>query len=348
MKTGLKDLFTRKEFLVVAAFFSFLLTVFYFTFFTPNYYEGDSPKKFEIMKGEPFSDVVDSLFKKGIIPNKTNMKIAGFIYGAEKKVRAARYYIPNGLSYLDLLDLFISGEADFMRTVEIRDGLSIPWMAYTLKREVYVDSSDFVNLATNKIFVDSLGINKPTLEGYLMTGNHEIYERSSAREVIEKLYKSFWEFMNDSLQRRADSIGFTVHEVVTLASIIKGETSLPEEMPRISGVYHNRLRLGMLLQADPTVQYLLPGGWRRLLHKDLQINSPYNTYKYAGLPPGPINNPGKDAILAALYPENHKYLYFVADGNGGHKFSRTYSGHLRNVSEYRRWLKYKKKIENQN
>jgi UPF0755 protein len=343
MKIGLKNLLSRKEFLVVAAFFSFLLALFYFTFFTPNYYEGISPKKFEITKGDPFSDIVDSLYELGIIPSKISMKIAGFIYGAEKKVRAARYHIPKGLSYLDLLDLFISGKADFIRTVDIRDGLSIGWMAYTLKREVYIDSSAFVNLATDKFFVDSLGLNKPSLEGYLMTGTHEIYERSPAREVIGKLYKSFWDFMNDSLQRRADSIGFTVHQVVTLASIIKGETSLPDEMPRISGVYHNRLRRGMLLQADPTIQYLLKDGWRRLLNKDLQIDSPYNTYKYAGLPPGPINNPGKDAILAALYPEDHKYLYFVADGNGGHKFSKTYSEHLRNVNKYRRWLRSQSK-----
>jgi UPF0755 protein len=93
----------------------------------------------------------------------------------------------------------------------------------------------------------------------------------------------------------------------------------------------------MRLQADPTVQYLLKGGWRRLLHKDLQINSPYNTYRYAGLPPGPINNPGKNAVLAALYPEDHNYIYFVADGKGGHKFSSTYKEHLRKVNEYRRY-----------
>jgi UPF0755 protein len=343
MKIELKNLLSRKEFLVVAAFFSFLLAMLYFTFFTPNYYGGISPKKFEISKGESFSDIVDSLYAQGIIPSKISMKIAGFIYGVEKKVRAARYQIPKGLSYLDLLDLFISGKADFMRTVDIRDGLSIGWMAYTLKREVYVDSSDFVNLAANEIFVDSLGVGKTSLEGYLLSGTYEIYENSTAREVITKLYDGFRNFMNDTLKARADSDGFSIHEVLTLASIIKGETSLPEEMPRISGVYHNRLRRGMLLQADPTIQYLLKDGWRRLLNKDLQIDSPYNTYKYAGLPPGPINNPGKDAILAALYPEDHKYLYFVADGNGGHKFSKTYSEHLRNVNKYRRWLRSQSK-----
>ena len=114
---------------------------------------------------------------------------------------------------------------------------------------------------------------------------------------------------------------------------------MTDEMPRIAGVYHNRLRIGMKLQADPTIQYLLPGGWRKLLYKDLQIESPYNTYKYAGLPPGPINNPGKNAILAALYPEDNNYIYFVADGKGKHNFSKTYNQHLRYVREYRRFIR---------
>ena len=339
MKVGLKNLLTRKQFFAIAVFFFLILCLFYFIFFTPNYYKGKSPVQFEITKGESFTDVVDSLYKKGIIPSKTNMKIAGFIYGAGTKVRAARFTIPNGLSYLDLLELFINGKAEFMKTVNIRDGLSIKWLAYVLKRDADIDSAKFVDLAFNKNFVDSIGINKPTLEGYLMPGTYEFYQQTPAREVIDKLYKNFWEFMNDTLRRRAKKMGFTIHEVVTLASIIKGETSSPKDMPRISGVYHNRLKIGMLLQADPTIQYLLKGGWRRLLDKDLRINSPYNTYRYAGLPPGPINNPGKDAILAALYPEDNDYLYFVADGKGGHKFSSTYSQHLKNVNEYRRWLK---------
>jgi len=98
-----------------------------------------------------------------------------------------------------------------------------------------------------------------------------------------------------------------------------------------------------MLQADPTVQFIIPGKWRRLLNKDLNINSPYNTYKYSGLPPGPINNPGKDAVLAALYPDDNNYLYFVADSSGGHKYAETYSEHLKNVKEYRKWINSQRK-----
>jgi UPF0755 protein len=241
MKIGLKQLLSRKEFIAVIILFLGVVAFFYFTFFTPNYYEGKSPKQFEIKKGETFSEVVEKLYGEGIIPDKFNMKIAGFIYGAEKKIRAARYHIPNGLSYLDLLDLFISGEAEFKRSVSIRDGLSIKWMAYVLNKDAQIDSATFVNLAFNENIVDSIGVGKASLEGYLLPGTYEFYENSPAHEVISKMYSSFNEFFNDSLKSRADSLGLTVHEVLTLASIIKGETSKPEEMPAISGVYHNRL-----------------------------------------------------------------------------------------------------------
>jgi UPF0755 protein len=120
-----------------------------------------------------------------------------------------------------------------------------------------------------------------------------------------------------------------MNEVLTLASIIEGEAMVDTEMPIISSVYHNRLRRGMPLQADPTIQYIIPDGPRRLLYRDLKIDSPYNTYLYAGLPPGPINNPGVHAIRAALLPAESKYIYFVANGDGTHSFSENYSQHLR-------------------
>ena len=186
-------------------------------------------------------------------------------------------------------------------------------------------------MRTIKEFADSLGLKQNSFEGYLFASDYRIFERSSPREVITLFYNSFKEFYNDSLIARTKELGFTIHEIITLASIIKGETHKEDEMSRISGVYHNRLRIGMKLQADPTIQYVLPGGWKRLTFKDLELDSPYNTYKYFGLPPGPINSPGKSAILAALYPEKNNYLYFVADGTGGHLFGKTLNEHNNNV-----------------
>ncbi len=287
-KINWKNLLTKKEFLIVIGFFITILFIFYFTFFTANHYDVKAPVKFEIKKGETFDQIVDELYLKGIIPSKTNMKIAAFIYGAEKKLRAARYYIPNDLSYLDLLDLFTNGNADFIRNVHIREGLTIKWMAYTLHHYVLVDSANFVDLAKDKDFVDSLGLDQPTMQGYLFPKDYHFYENSTAREVIDSMYKSFKGFWTDSLKERAKKLGYSIHQIITLASIVKGETNDTAEMPIIAEVYYNRLKKGMKLQADPTVQFLQPNGWKKLTYKDLQIDSPFNTYLYAGLPPGPI------------------------------------------------------------
>lgn len=221
----------------------------------------------------------------------------------------------------------------------IPDGSTINFIGAKVKYDLFADSAAFVKLAHDKNFIDSIGLYTSTLEGYLLPDQYDLYQRSTPKEIIGIFYSNFKKFMTYSLIKRADSLGYTVHEILTLASIIEGETNKYQEMPLIASVYYNRLKKGMPLEADPTIQYLQPNGWKRLYYKDLKIKSPYNTYLNPGLPPGPINNPGKKAILAALYPAESNYLYFVADGQGGHKFSSTYSAHLINVNQYRKWLK---------
>jgi UPF0755 protein len=180
-----------------------------------------------------------------------------------------------------------------------------------------------------------LGVHEASFEGYLLPQEYDFYDHSSANEVVGIMYKAFRSFINDSVKNKMPLTENGLHRVITMASIVNGETNKKEEMPRIAGVYYNRLKTGMKLQADPTLQFLQPNGAKRLSYKDLRIKSPYNTYMYGGLPPGPIDNPGKSAIMAAVFPEKHDYLYFVADGKGGHKFSRSYSEHLKRVEEYR-------------
>ena len=339
MQVKASNLFNKAQLVIVLAVFFVLVIVGYITFFTSNHFDKPAPFTFEIKDGESFSSVTERLYEQSIIPSQFNFRVAAFIYGAEKNVKAARFSIPNDLSYLDLLDLLVNGPADYLRAIRINDGQTIKWLGAKVRRDVKIDSAAFVNLATDKEFIKSLGLNVSTLEGYLFSKTYKIYEKSSPEEAIKIFYKGFNDFFVDSLKQRAKKIGLTVHQVLTLASIIKGETNLVDEMPAISAVYHNRIKIGMRLQADPTIQYLLPDGWRRLTYQDLKIESPYNTYKYSGLPPGPINNPGADAILAALYPEKNNYLYFVANGKGGHKFAKSYSDHLKNVVQYRKWLK---------
>uniref|UniRef100_A0A832G783 Endolytic murein transglycosylase n=1 Tax=Ignavibacterium album TaxID=591197 RepID=A0A832G783_9BACT len=336
------NILTIRQWLVVFIFFIILIFAGYYLFNSPNNYNLEEPLLFEIKSGESFQSVADRLNELGIVPNKTVFRVAGFIYGAETKIKAARFKIENGLSYIDLIDLLINGPADYLRAIRVNDGQTIKWLAGKVRRDLRIDSTAFYQKAHNKDFIKSLGLDVPSLEGYLFSKSYQIYERSKPEEVLTIFYNALKEFWTDSLQKRADSLKLTLHQVLTLASIIKGETNDVEEMPRISGVYHNRLKLGMKLQADPTVQYLMKNGWKRLTYNDLMIDSPFNTYKYFGLPPAPINNPGANAIIAALYPEKHNYLFFVADGTGKHKFAKNYSEHLRNVREYRKWLSQQK------
>ena len=339
MAVKLSNIFSKVQWAIITAVFVAIVLIGYLTFFTSNHFDKPAPFTFEIKDGESFTSVTERLYEQSIIPSKFNFKVAGFIYGAQTKVKAARYKIPNDISYLDLLDLFVNGPADYLRAVKINDGQTIKYLGAKVRRDVKIDSTAFVNLANNKEFIKSLELNASSLEGYLFSKTYKMYENTSPEEALQIFYKGFTDYFDDKLKQRAKELGLSVHQVLTLASIIKGETNLVSEMPTISAVYHNRLKIGMRLQADPTIQYLLPGGWRRLTYQDLRIESPYNTYKFAGLPPGPINNPGKNAIMAALYPDKNNYLYFVAGGNSGHKFAKSYSDHLKNVAQYRKWLK---------
>ncbi len=243
------------------------------------------------------------------------------------------------MSYVGLVEFFLRAKADYSQIVTIPDGATVKYIAAKVKYDLMDDSAAFVRTALDKKFLDSVGLPFSTVEGYLLPDQYDLYQRSTPEEIIGIFYGNFKKFMTNSLKRRADSLGYTVHQVLTLASIIEGETNKYDEMPVIASVYYNRLKAGMPLEADPTIQYLQPNGWKRLSYKDLKIKSPYNTYLNPGLPPGPINNPGKKAIYAALYPAKTDYFYFVADGQGGHKFSSSYSQHLINVNHYRKWLK---------
>ena len=343
MKIKLSKLLSRKEFLAVFAFFIIVLSILYYTFFTPNYYKEPAPVKIEVKRGETFSVIVDDLYSKGIIPSKTNMKIAAFIYGAEKRIRAARYYIPNGLSYLDLVNFLLNDHSDLLKTVTILDGSTLHWVASKLHDDIHIDSTEVIQLCSDKEFLDSLGVDAPSLLGYLLPRQYDIYENSSPRDVLRMIYASYKNFITDSLRARAKQLGFTIPQIITMASIVEGETNKKSEMPVIAGVYYNRLKEGMRLQADPTIEFAKQGKWVRLNHNDLKIKSPYNTYEHFGLPPGPIDNPGEAAILAALYPVKSDYLYFVADGNGGHHFSSNFQEHIRKAYKYRKWLDTLKK-----
>jgi UPF0755 protein len=332
-----KNILSKKQYIIVFIFFIAILSLLYYTFFTPNYF-GRNSLRLDIKKGTTLNEVIDTLFEAGNIPNKRNMRIAAFLLGAEKNIKAGRYLIPNGISYVNLIEMFKEGKFEIPVYVHVYEGITDRALAHILKEKLFVDSITVMKLCKDKNFIDSLGLKTTSLEGYLLPGDYYIYKDASVKEILENLNAELNKFLVDSLRKRINEMQYDLHQILTMASIIQGESKKVDEYTTIAGVYYNRLKKGMKLQADPTIQYSLNTGWRRLLSRDLLINSPYNTYIYYGLPPGPINNPGKAAILAALYPEKHNYYYFVADGTGGHKFSRNYSDHLRAVREYRKWL----------
>lgn len=333
-----KDLLTKRQLITVITVFVVLVTWGTYLFYSPNYYPGEGPLTIEVHKGQTFNQLLDTLVQKQIVPNRYLMRITGFIYGAETKIKAGKYHIPNGLSYIDLLEVFLSGDAEFKIPVKFYDGITPVGIARILEAKGICEYNETYPLFTDKEFLNTIGFEKNSLEGYLLPGTYYFYKNSSPKSVVSTLYHKFEKFYNLKIKKRLEEIGYSLNEVITMASIIEGETNDKDEMPIVAGVYYNRLRIGMKLQADPTLQYIIEGGWRRLLYRDLEIDSPYNTYKYYGLPPGPINNPGEDAIMAALYPKEHKFLYFVVDPEGGHSFSKTYKEHLRKARKYQQWL----------
>ena len=190
-----------------------------------------------------------------------------------------------------------------------------------------LDSTKITILCKDSNFIKSNDINESSLEGYLFPDTYFFYVGEKPKSILKhliKMNKSFWT-KNHLLQSK--KLNLSKHQVLTLASIIEGEAIYDSERAKISAVYHNRLNIGMRLQADPTIQYIIPDSPRRLLNKDLKIKSPYNTYLNWGLPPGPINSPGKNSILAALYPEHNDFLYFVATGDGYHTFTTNEKDH---------------------
>jgi len=253
-----------------------------------------------------------------------------------KYLLAGSYLIKPGMSNKDVLISIFTGTNLFIRKITYPEGINLKKFAEITEKKFGINKKEFLNYVNSPIILRKRHIRAKTAEGYLMPSTYEFYANPTLKSIVEKLFDTqdkIWK----KYSKRAKQIGWSRHKTLTLASIIEAETPIPDERARISGVYHNRLKKGMLLQADPTVQYAL-GGKRRLLYKDLEINNPYNTYKFKGLPPGPINSPSESSIKAALYPENNNYLFFVARGDGSnrHNFARTHSEHLTFVGKYRR------------
>jgi UPF0755 protein len=333
----------RKPYIFVPAlafvYLIIFLSLIYYSLFSKYYWGGDLEKKYSLKQGKNLTEITADLKEQDIIRNGFIFKMIVKISGNEENIISRNYVFKNGMSNLELLSVL----TDKTESVKFRipEGQTIKQIAKLVESKLMLSSEKFIKATRNDTLIESLGLKGKVknLEGFLFPDTYQLPAAIDEVMLVEILVKEFKRKISGSpeIMDKMKENNMDLLSAVTLGSIIEAETALKPELLIISGVYHNRLNKNMKLEADPTVNYALPDGPKqRLLFKDLKIDSPYNTYKYTGLPPGPINNPGYAAILAAVNPEKNNYLYFVATGEGGHKFSVTYEEHQKAIKEYRK------------
>ena len=322
----------------------------YQIFFSKYFWDGSAEKKFSVTQGSSLNSVIDDLEKNDIISDRLLFKIAVMLTLNDGNIISKNYILQNGMSNIELIRILTDNTVQLAKVI-VPEGYTLKKIAILAEKKFMHSEKKFLLEASNDSLINNLGLKGriKNLEGFLFPDTYEVSLQITEKEFVEILFDRFREkvLSNDEVESAIENHRDTLLSIITLASIIEGETNIAEEKPIISGVYHNRLKKNMRLEADPTVQYVIPGGPKsRLLFEDLKFKSPYNTYQNKGLPPGPINNPGLKAILAALNPEDNKFIFFVATGEGGHNFSETYDQHLNAIKEYKKKLRENKAKKN--
>ena len=288
-----------------------------------------------IPSGIGFTQVSHLLHQKGLLKYEWFFQVLGRAQRVDRKIIPGEYELHAGMRPTELLAKLVDGEV-FEYSVTIPEGYSVVQIADILEHKGLADKQEILRLNRDQAFIHSLKVEASTLEGYLFPDTYR-FARSLPPEFLLRTFVSrFHEMVTPELKAQAKSMGMTLQEVVTLASVIEKETGLAKERSLVSGVFHNRLRRNIPLQSDPTVIYALTYFDGNIRKADLSVDSPYNTYKVRGLPPGPIANPGLAAIQAALYPTPSDFVYFVSRNDGSHKFSATLAEHNEAVNKYQR------------
>jgi UPF0755 protein len=300
---------------------------------------GGAPVRVVVEPGTSVRHLARELEDRGVVRSALLLEAWLRARGDAGLIQAGTYELRRDLGLAAVADQLVEGRT-VLTAVTVPEGLRLEEVALAVARSVSFDSAAFVAAAADPGLADTLlpdslvGADPVTLEGYLFPETYRVDPAVDARSLARVMVAQFRQVFGPAWRARAESLGMSVHEIVTLASIVEEEARVPEERTTIAGVYWNRLRRGMPLEADPTVQYALGGHRERVLYRDLEVDSPYNTYRNPGLPPGPIASPGRAALEATLYPDSVPYLYFFAIGEGGrHTFSETYAEHLRKRRE---------------
>lgn len=296
--------------------------------------KGRASYTIDIPRGASFLEIVDILDATGLIKHRLLFCLLAVSQRAAGRMKAGEYEFTEAMTPLEIINKMIRGDIKGYR-VTLPEDLNLREIAARLAAYKLVDEKRFMTLAADRDFLNSLGIQASSLEGYLFPDTYLLDRSIETRGIIKIMVDQFWKKVTPQMLSQARTLGFTTQEFVTLASLIGKESGDKGEKPLISAVFHNRLKKGMKLQSDPTAVYDVSNFCGVITRKDLLNNTPHNTYRINGLPPTPIANPGLDSLQAALHPAPVDYLFFVSKNNGTHSFSSNLAAHCQAISRYR-------------
>ena len=286
-----------------------------------------------VLTGQGFKAFAQRLHQEGIIEHPFKFEMLARLKGDDKIIKAGEYELSSAMPPSTILSILVSGKVRLYKFT-VPEGYNLKQIASLAARAGYASDDVFLKAATNAALVHAMGIEAETFEGYLFPDTYHFPKGSSPEMIISAMVKRFRTVFEPEWKNRAKNLKISVHQVVTLASLIEKETGAAFERPLIASVFHNRLKRRMRLESDPTVIYGLNDYNGNITRKHLSMPTPYNTYTISGLPPGPIASAGTDAIKAALYPAETRFLYFVSKKDGTHQFSTNFKDHQRAVQKY--------------
>jgi UPF0755 protein len=292
-----------------------------------------------VRPGQTLRNTADILQRENIIKSALKFILIARIKGLDKHLKAGEYLLSAAMPPRKILEIMVKGAVN-LHKLTVPEGFNIPQIADLVENAEFGSKSEFIKKATDSILAGKHGIEAATFEGYLFPDTYFFPKEVAMEQIISAMVNRFWSIFSTEWKARTKDLGFTVHQVVTLASIIEKETGAAFERPIISSVFHNRLKKKMRLESDPTVIYGIKNFDGNLTRKHLSARTPYNTYKIRGLPAGPIANPGRESLEAALYPEETVFIYFVSKKDSTHYFSTNLKEHNQAVRKYQ--LKRKK------
>ena len=294
-----------------------------------------------IPRGASFAQAADSLARTGLVGSPRMFRLYGRLTGGDRNIKPGTYLLKHGTPWKDIISA-LNGGHGLVNTITIPEGYSLSQITPLLARTLKVPADSVEAAVRDTALLARLDIPNKTVEGYVFPDTYAFPLGTTARQAVREMVYAFERRWRPDWDSSLVELKINRNDLVTMASIVEREARLPEERPVIAAVYYNRLRRGMLLQADPTIQYALGHHVGRVLYKDLAIESPYNTYIHKGLPPGPVASPGVASLAAAANPANVPYLYFVASKDGHHEFRMTLDEHTTAIRQIRATMPAKK------